>query len=149
MKPSLWFRIAAVLLFFFALGHTVGFLRFRPATAEGRSVFDAMNNVHFRVGSGSFSYGGFYVGFGLFVTAYLLFSSVLAWQIGSIANKTPEVVGGLGGSLFTVQLASLALSWIYFSLPPAIFSAAIALCLGLGTWISAASRNSRATIGAS
>ena len=77
MKPSLWFRIAAVLLFFFALGHTVGFLRFRPATADGRAVLDAMNSVHFRVGSGSFSYGGFYVGFGLFVTSYLLFSCSL------------------------------------------------------------------------
>jgi hypothetical protein len=149
MKPSLWFRIAAVLLFFFVLGHTAGFLSFRPSTAEGRAVWNAMNSVHFRVGSGSFSYGGFYVGFGLFCTAYLLFSAVLAWQIGSLTNKAPEVVGPLGWSLFALQLASLVLSWIYFSLPPAIFSAASAVCIGVGTWMSTAPRNARAMIGAS
>ena len=107
MRTSLLFRIAAVLLLFFALGHTVGFLRFRPPTAEGVAVLDAMNNVHFRVGNATSSYGGFYVGFGLFVTAYLLFSAVLAWQIGSMTRRAPGAVGGLGyglgWSLFAVR----------------------------------------------
>jgi hypothetical protein len=40
--------------------------------------------VHFSFGGGTFSYGGFYVGFGLFVTAYLLFSALLAWQLGGL-----------------------------------------------------------------
>ncbi|PYQ59589.1 MAG: hypothetical protein DMF58_11085 [Acidobacteria bacterium] len=136
MKASLLFRIASVLLVLFALGHTFGFLHFKPPTPEGLAVRDAMNNVHFRVGGGSFSYGGFYIGFGLFVTAYLLFSAVLAWQISSMTIRAPQAVTSIGWSLFAVQLASLVLSLIYFSLPPAVFSALIAVCLGVGTWMS-------------
>jgi len=37
-----------------------------------------MNNVQFQIGRGSFSYGGFYTGFGLFATLYLLFSAYVA-----------------------------------------------------------------------
>jgi hypothetical protein len=82
MKPTVLYRIASVLLILFAVGHTVGFLTFKAPSPEARAVWDAMNNVHFHVRSGSFSYGGFYIGFGLFVTAYMLFSAFLAWHLG-------------------------------------------------------------------
>jgi hypothetical protein len=49
----------------FALGHTYGFLSLRTAAAEACTVFNAMNTVHFEFGGWSFSYGGFYRGFGL------------------------------------------------------------------------------------
>jgi len=78
MKAAVLYRIAAVLLIIFAAGHTVGFLKFRPETPEGRAVFESMNNVQFQIGRGSFSYGGFYTGFGLFATLYLLFSAYVA-----------------------------------------------------------------------
>jgi len=60
MSATLLYRIASVLLLLFALGHTVGFLKFKPPTAEGVAVRDAMTNVHFQV-SGR---GGFYRGLG-------------------------------------------------------------------------------------
>ena len=134
MKATWLYRIAAVLLFLFALGHTFGFLYFKPPTPEGVAVHDAMNNVHFQMGSATSSYGGFYVGFGLFVTAYLLFGAFLAWYLSGLVSKAPRVASTLGWGLFAVQVASLALSWIYFAGPPIVFSSILAVCLGCAAW---------------
>ncbi len=135
MNATTLYRIAAVLLILFALGHTVGFLKFKPPTPEALAVRDAMNNVHFEVKGASLSYGGFYTGFGLFVTAYLLFSAYLAMHLAGLASRTPQAIGGLAWALFAVQIASLTLSWIYFSAAPAAFSGMVAACLGGAAWM--------------
>jgi hypothetical protein len=124
MKAAYLYRIAAVLLVLFAAGHTVGFLTFKPPTAEAMAVRDAMRDVHFQVRNADLSYGGFYRGFGLFVTVYLLFSAFLALHLA----RTP--IRALGWGLAAVQILSLALSWIYFSAAPALFSGVVALCCG-------------------
>jgi hypothetical protein len=135
MNATWLYRIASVLLVLFALGHTVGFLTFRPPTAEGVAVRDAMNSVHFQVRSATFSYGGWYIGFGLYATAYLLFSAFLAWHLGSVATSYPRAIGGLGWAFFGVQVAGLVLSWKYFSAAPGMFSAVVAACLGAAAWM--------------
>ena len=89
-----------------------------------------MMNVHFQVGHASFSYGGFYVGFGLYVTAYLLFSAFVAWHLSGLAETLPKAVGALGWVFCGVQVASTILSLIYFSVGPAIFSFILVGCLG-------------------
>jgi len=134
MKATLLYRIAAVLLILFAAGHTIGFLKFKPPTPEAAAVWDAMNHVHFQVGRASFSYGGFYIGFGLFATAYLLFSAFLAWYLGGLAATNRQAIGALGWAFFMLQLASLALSWSYFFLPPVVLSALVAACTGWAAW---------------
>ena len=128
MSARLAYRIAAVLLVLFAALHTVGFLGFRPPTAEGAAVLESMNRVHFAVKGAEFSYGGFYVGFGLSVTAYLLFSAYLAWWLSGVKQS----VGGLGWVFCGVQAVSLVLSYIYFSAAPAAFSGVVAGLLGWG-----------------
>ncbi len=117
MKATWLYRIAAVLLVLFALGHTIGFLSFKAPTPEGVAVHIAMNNVHFQV------------------TAYLLFAAFVAWHLSGLAGKTPQLIGTLGWGLFAVQVASLALSWIYFAGPPIAFSGVLAVCLGWAAWI--------------
>jgi hypothetical protein len=42
MSATILFRIASVVFLLFALGHTVGFLSFKPPTAEGLAVRTAM-----------------------------------------------------------------------------------------------------------
>src|SRR5262245_49527840 len=121
MKATWLYRTAAVVFILFALGHTFGFLNFRPDTTEGVAVYNAMNSVHFKIGNGDFTYAKFYVGFGLSVTAYMLFSAFLAWHLGGLAGKHPEAVGFLGWGFFVVQLACLVLSCIYFFTVPIIF----------------------------
>ena len=119
MNAKTLYRIAAVLFFLFGLGHTFGFLAFKPPTPEALAVRDAMMNVHFQVGHASFSYGGFYVGFGLYVTTYLLFSAFLAWHLSGLAENLPNAIGALGWVFCGVQVASTILSLIYFSVGPA------------------------------
>lgn len=135
MSATLLYRIASVLLVLFAVGHTYGFLNFKPPSPEGRAVLDAMNNVHFRLGRASFSYGSFYNGFGLFATAYLLFSAFLAWYLGALARHSPQVIGPLAWVFFALQVVSLVLSWIYFLTPPVILSALVAACVGWAAWL--------------
>jgi CRISPR/Cas system endoribonuclease Cas6 (RAMP superfamily) len=131
MRPAWLYRAASVLFFLFAAGHTFGFLNFKPPTAEGLAVRDAMNNVHF---GANFSYGSFYAGFGLYVTLYLLFSAFLAWHLSRLASRLPQAIGALGWAFFAVQLASIALSCVYIAEPPAVFSALVAACLGWAMW---------------
>lgn len=134
VKATALYRTAAILFVLFAAGHTVGFLRLEPPTAEALAVRDAMNQVHFVIGGASFSYGGFYTGFGLYVTAYLIFSAFLSWHLGNMSVSYPGAIGGLGWIFCAMQVASLGLACIYFSVAPAALSALVAICLGWAAW---------------
>ncbi|MEA2239336.1 MAG: hypothetical protein QOC81_4060 [Thermoanaerobaculia bacterium] len=135
MSATLLYRIASVVLILFAAGHTAGFLSLTPPTPQGVAVRDAMNDVHFPVGSGSYTYGGFYKGFGLTLTAYMLFSALLAWHLGGLAATRPDAIGILGWAFFALQIASLVLSWMYFFPVPVVFSGVVAVCVGWAAWL--------------
>jgi hypothetical protein len=130
MSARLLYRIAAVLLILFAAGHTVGFLKFKPPTADGVAVRDAMNQVHFQVRGRDYTYGGFYTGFGLFNSAFLVFAALLAWHLGNLAASSPQAIGAVGWWLCLVMAASLALCWAYFNMIAVAFSAVLAFDLG-------------------
>ncbi len=127
---KLWFRVAAGILLLFAIGHTLGFLAFQPATAEGRAVWESMQRVHFSDGHGSFSYGDFYIGFGLFISAFLLFAGWLNWILGGMTDVPQRRL--LGWSLVALELVSAGLSMWYFSWAPATLSVAAAFCSAAG-----------------
>lgn len=128
----MWFRAAAVLLVLFAAGHSYGFLAFQPPTAEGRAVWSAMNGVRFSAGSSTFSYGGFYIGFGLFITVFQIFSAWLAWFLGAMARRGEQGARAIAWAMFVVQVVGVGLSLRYFSAGPAVFSVVTAACLGMG-----------------
>lgn len=129
MTATLLYRIAAAVLLLFAAGHTFGFLSFRPSSAEGLAVYNAMNSVHFEFNGAARSYGEFYTGFGLMVTAYLLFFAFLAWHLGGLAATRPQAIGVLAWAFAAVQLASFVLSIVYFFVVPAAMCAVILVCL--------------------
>jgi hypothetical protein len=131
MKATWWFRISAVLFLLFAVGHTFGFLAFRPPTAEGLAVWAAMNDVHFTVGRSTFSYGGFYLGFGLFMTAFNLFLAWLAWQLGSMARRGLMDARTIAWGIFALQIVGAGLSVRFFSVEPVVLSALVAGCLAM------------------
>lgn len=134
MTATLLYRIAAVLLILFAAAHTFGSLNFTPPTPEAAAVRDAMNNVHFTVKGSSYSYGNFYKGLALCVTAYLLFLAFLSWHLGSVAAKQPEAIGALGWLFCALKLATMVVAWLYIAPAPAISSAVVGACLGLAAW---------------
>lgn len=136
VNPTILYRIAAVLLILFAVGHTLGFLSFKPASAEGQAVREAMNSVQFDFKGSSYSYGGFYRGFGLMVSAYLLFSAFLAWHLSGLAAAHAASIGWLGWMFVAAQLACLVLSVMYFFLVPALISGAVVVCLAWAAWLA-------------
>src|SRR5262245_35327708 len=110
MTATLLYRIAAVVFVFFAAGHTLGFLSFRPSSPEGLAVYEAMNSVRFDFAGAEYSYAKFYTGFGLTVTAYMLFCAFLAWHLGSLARRQPQAIGGLAWVFAAVQVVCLVLN---------------------------------------
>jgi hypothetical protein len=132
MRAVVWLRIAAGLMVLFAIGHTYGFWTFRPQTAEGRAVWDAMNNVHFSESGSTFSYGGFYKGFGLSISATQIFIAWLTWLLASMAKRGSTDACTIAWGLFAVQCVGFVLSLLYFAVPPAVLSALGALCFLMG-----------------
>jgi len=135
VTAKILFRIASVVFLLFALGHTFGFLSFKPPTAEGLAVRKAMSDVVFKVGGSDLSYGMFYRGFGLSCTVSMLFLAILCWQLGALATIHPRAIAGVAWSLFGVQVVGVVLSVKYFGLPPAIFSAALTALLGWAAFL--------------
>jgi len=130
-KAKLFYRIAAVLFLLFAAGHTTGFLTFRPVETDARAVLEGMERVHFDFGGSSGTYAGFYTGFGLFVSAYLLFSTFLTWRLSYATSAETALGRTLAGTLFVVQLANVALCLRYFGPVQAVFATACAVAVGL------------------
>ncbi|HEY2120542.1 MAG TPA: hypothetical protein VGH37_15235, partial [Candidatus Acidoferrum sp.] len=77
MKPSLFYKIASVLLTLFAVGHTLGFRQIDPGWKVD-SLVASMQTIHFEVQGFSRTYWDFYVGFGLFVSVLLFLAAVIA-----------------------------------------------------------------------
>lgn len=132
MKPATWFRITFVVLLLFAAGHTFGFLTFRPATVEGQAVWAAMNSVHFAAKHGTYSYGGFYVGFGLFISAFYLFEAWLIWFLARMAERGLAETRTIAWGLCALQVVGAGLSLRYFAAVQVGLSLVAAVCLGMG-----------------
>jgi hypothetical protein len=128
MSSSLFYRIAAVLLVLFAIGHQLGFRQTKGMTGAD-SVVSLMKSVHFPVQGFQRTYYDFFVGFGFFVTAFLLFSALLSWQLGGVSQEFLAQIPLATWGLATCFLVVAVLSWSYFFLAPGIFASLIFACL--------------------
>jgi hypothetical protein len=81
MKASLFYRIAAVLLLLFAVGHTLGFRQSDPAWGVD-TLLSSMRSIHFDLQGFSRTYWDLFVAAGFSVGVFYLFAAVLAWQTG-------------------------------------------------------------------
>jgi hypothetical protein len=133
MKAPLLYRIASVLLFLFAAGHTIGFRRVDPSWGVDAAI-EALKATRFDVQGLSRTYWGFYTGFGLFVTVLLLFTAALAWQLGGLSREILGAIPGITWSLVVCFAAVTFLSWQYFFLVPVVFSGLVTLCLLAAAW---------------
>ena len=135
MKASLFYRIAAVLILLFAVGHTVGFLQSDPSWGVD-ALLSSMKSIHFNLQGFNRSYWDFFVGFGLFVTVFLLFAALLAWQLGGVAAETLARMRVIAWAFAFCFAAITFLSWRYFFAIPLAFSFVITVCLILAAWRS-------------
>jgi hypothetical protein len=88
-----------------------------------------MKSTHFVVQGFTRSYWDFFVGFGLFVTIFLLFAAALAWQLGGAARETVTRLRSIAWAFAVCFAAVTVLSWKYFFAIPLVFSGVITLCL--------------------
>ena len=136
LRASLFYRIAAVLILLFDVGHTIGFLQHDPSWKVD-SLLSSMKSIHFTIQGFSRSYWDFFVGFGLFVTLFLLLAAVVAWQLGGLEAETRARVRGIGWSLAVCFVVVTFLSFKYFFILPLVFSIVITVCLIVAAWLSA------------
>lgn len=136
MKARILYRISSVLLLLFAAAHTFGFRQTDPKWGVD-SLIGSMRSVRFNAQGFSRTYWDFFVGFGLFVTVFLVFAAVLAWQLGSLAPEPLALMRGPTWTLVICFAAVTILSWRYFFIAPLVFAILITVCLTAAAWLSA------------
>lgn len=133
MTSRVLYRIAAVLILLFDLGHSAGYPWSDPKWGVDTG---AMRSTHFQILGFSRTYWDFYVGFGLEISVFLLLAAVLAWQLGGLPKQTPAPLLLTAWALAVCFAALTALSWKYFFTIPIVFSALITICLVGAAWRS-------------
>ncbi len=86
MKASLFYRTAAVLLLFFAVGHTLGFRQSDPNWGVD-TLLGSMRSIHFDVQGFSRTYWDLFVAAGLSVGVFYFFAAILAWQLACLIHQ--------------------------------------------------------------
>jgi hypothetical protein len=136
MKASMLYRIAAILLLLFAVGHTLGFRQSDPIWGVD-ALLSSMRSIHFDVQGFNRTYWDLFVAAGFSVGVFYLFAAILAWQLGGLPVATLALLRGTAWA-FALSLAAITIvSWMYLFIIPIAFSIAITVCLTAAAWISA------------
>jgi hypothetical protein len=136
MKASIFYRIAAVLLLLFAVGHTLGFRQSDPTWGVD-ALLSSMRSIHFDMQGFNRTYWDLFEAAGFSVGVFFLFSAILAWQLGSLPATTLALMRGTRWALALCFAAITIVSWRYLFILPIAFSAVITLCLTVAAWLSA------------
>jgi hypothetical protein len=136
MKASMFYRIAAVLLLFFAVGHTLGFRQSDPRWGVD-ALLSSMRSIHFDVQGFNRTYWDLFVAAGFSVGVFYLFAAILAWQLGGLPVATLALMRGTVWAFALSFAAITVVSWRYLFILPVAFSIAITVCLTAAAWISA------------
>jgi hypothetical protein len=136
MKASVFYRIAAVLLLLFAVGHTLGFRQSDPAWGVD-ALLASMRSTHFDVQGFSRSYWDLFMAAGFSVGVFYLFGAILAWQLGGLPAAALACMRSTSWTFALCFAAISVVSWKYLFILPIAFSIVITLCLSAAAWLSA------------
>jgi hypothetical protein len=136
MRASRFYRVAAVLLLLFDVGHTLGFRQSDPEWGVD-GLLGSMRSIHFMVQGFNRTYWDLFVGAGFFVSVFLLFAAVLSWQLSSLSAETLVLMPGTTWAFALCFVAVTVLSWRYFFILPIVFLTLITLSLIAAAWLSA------------
>lgn len=122
MRSKLLLRIAALIMLFHCVGHTMGVVTWQKPNGEiPNEVVQKMQEVQFNfMGKEGSTMAEFYSGFGYCGTLLLLFISVLLWVISSWKDKSAVKLLWVIG----ITIVLLAIDEIIF-----FFPMAVAFCL--------------------
>lgn len=134
MKNVTPFRSASVLLFIFCLMHTGGgMLAQKSLGPASDAVFEAMKSVHFEFNGADSTWYGFWFGFGLTASLFLLLSAIIAWELERIPNELWPSLRVIAWAFVASHVANTVLAWKYFFTGPGVFGVLISLLLAIGT----------------
>jgi hypothetical protein len=136
MKASMFYRIAAVLLLLFAVGHTLGFRQSDPKWGVD-ALLGSMRSIHFDVQGFNRTYWDLFVAAGFSVGVFYLFAAILAWQLGTLPAAILAHMRGTAWAFALCFAAITVVSWRYLFILPIAFSVAITLCLTTAAWLLA------------
>jgi hypothetical protein len=132
----MFYRIAAVLLLLFAVGHTLGFRQSDPQWGVD-ALLGSMRSIHFDVQGFNRSYWDLFLAAGFSVGVFYLFAAILAWQLARLPAATLAPMRGTAWAFALCFAAITVLSWRYLFIIPIVFSIVITLCLTAAAWFSA------------
>jgi hypothetical protein len=135
MKASLCYRVAAVLLLLFAIGHTLGFRQHDPTWGVD-ALLGSMRSIHFEVQGFQRTYWDLFLAAGFSVGVFYLFAAVLAWQLGGLPAETLARLRGVAWTFSLCFAAITVVSWRYLFILPIAFSITITVCLLSAAWLS-------------
>jgi hypothetical protein len=136
MKASVFYRIAAVLLLLFAVGHTLGFRQSDPQWGVD-ALLGSMRSIHFDVQGSNRTYWDLFVAAGFSVGVFYFFAAILAWQLGGLPAATLALMRGTVWAFALCFAAITVVSWKYLFILPIAFSFVITNCLTAAAWLSA------------
>jgi hypothetical protein len=135
MKASVFYRVAAVLLLLFAVGHTLGFRQSDPTWGVD-ALLGSMRSIHFEVQGFSRTYWDLFQAAGFCVGVFYFFAAILAWQLGGLPAATLALMRGTAWAFALCFAAITFVSWRYLFVLPIVFSTVITLCLIAAAWLS-------------
>ncbi|KAK9234318.1 hypothetical protein V1525DRAFT_413453 [Lipomyces kononenkoae] len=127
-------HISTYVLLVFASGHTLGLCLPHDYTPAANAVLASMKTVHFDFNGSDCTFYGFYTGFGLMVTVFMLFSAFLTWLLAEAKASDRAVLKPIAWALLLAYLPMTGLSWMYFFVFPGVFSTVITGLIGWGCW---------------
>ena len=136
MKASVFYRIAAVLLLLFAVGHTLGFRESDPKWGVD-ALLVSMRSIHFDLQGFNRTYWDLFVAAGFSVGVLYLFAAILAWQLGGLPAATLALMRGTAWAFALCFAAITVVSWRYLFILPIVFSFLITVCLTAAAWLAA------------
>src|SRR5258708_10768335 len=128
MKASMFYRIAAVLLLLFAVGHTLGCRQSDPKWGVD-ALLGSMRSIHFDVQGYNRTYWDLFVAAGFSVGVFYCFAAILAWQLGGLRAETLALLRGTTWAFAVCFAAITVVSSRYLFILPIVFSMTITVCL--------------------
>ena len=136
MSARLVYRIAAVLLVLFAVGHTLGFSQADPKWGVD-ALLASLRATPFDADGFRRTWWDFYLATGYIAGLFYLFAAVLAWQLGGLPGSALARLSFATWGFALCFAAIAVVSLLHLFLIPIAFSTLITLALTLAAWLSA------------
>jgi hypothetical protein len=127
------YKIATYLLVLFFAGHTGGgMIAQKSMGPSADAVLESMKAVHFDFNGADSTWYGFWFGFGLLASVFLLFSAVLSWQLDKVSRTAWRELSVVAWAFAASHVANAILSFKYFFAGPGTIGTLVAILLGVG-----------------